>query len=1156
MAKKILGLDLGTNSIGWALIEENKKLIDAGSRIFPEGVNRDKSGLEVSKNETRRLARQIRRQYFRRKMRKMHAAKLLMANGMFPQVQSLSTKITEIHLIEPLRRFFALNPYELRSKAAQGHKLELMELGRIFYQLSQRRGYKGTLLADVDEEGVIFEGKPEENKPGINITKQMAEKFGTLGIYLNSLDPLMERKRNRYVGRDLYVKEFNTIWDQQKEYYPGVLTDELRFALGDVEKGILFFQRGLRSQKSKVGRCVFEKDKPRCQLSHPLFELSRILQFVNNIVIDGIALTSIQKDTVLDLMTSESKNFDFVKIKKKLKVLDLSANYDDKFKAPGSPFLAGLKKILGKQQFDCFDYDLLERLWNVKVFATDKDWLKNHVIDKFNFDDKTAEGFCSIRLPKGYGSLSRKALLGILEFLKIGSKYHEAVWLAGIRRVFNDKWDALSIDQQDFLITNGVEILNKPGVNSVQALGDILKNDFGVMERDLKRLYHHSDLDVPDGSMDQLPPFSDNIRNPLVQQTIQELRKLVNAIIKEYGKPDQIVVEMSRELKLPAEERKKLLKKQFENEERNTKAKDELSKLGLPPTGNNVLKFKLYMELSSKNGTAACPYTGTTIRISDLFDDNLVQVEHIIPYSISLDDSFANKTLCMAATNNAKGDRTPFQFFGSDHAAWEDAKTRAKSLLPYKKYERFIAESNPALNDFISRQLNDNRYSSRIALTYLQHVCSSVRVSRGELTSKLRRQWGLDGILSPSIPVTSIGDGAYVICLNGENEILEIKSWDAGRYKQDLKSFEKKGLAATGYVKSGQFYFDKQRDDHRHHAIDAIVVACSTIGALQNLSKLHHRFANQKTLMTRFNYPMPWDTFYGEVRNRVLQILVSYKKRIRATTPVHKKVDIVVRGVKTHMRSQGLGARGELHKESVYGRYGSDDNQFFHIRKGLENFTAVKDLDKIVDYGIRLLLSDLVKSRLGVTELEPGMAIPNDTFFGRDGSGNRYPKVFLPNANGPGIPIYKVRIREKLGKAVQLHDQVNQWVNPRNNHHVIIGLDASGKPLEKVVSFWEVVERKSKGGNVFEKPSEFVRDIVFMQMNDMFLFPTIEQQKSTADAIYRVQKLSDSDYTFRKTTATLISNPNEEIRIVSYKRWLGLSPQKVRIDVLGRIKSI
>ena len=161
---KILGLDLGTNSIGWALIEEKKKLIDAGSRVFPEGVNRDKSGLEISKNETRRLARQIRRQYFRRKLRKMHVATLLMELDMFPKVDSLPTKITEVFLLDSLRLFFKLNPYELRAKAAKGEKLELLELGRIFYQLSQRRGYKGSLLADSDEEGVIFEGKPKRCK--------------------------------------------------------------------------------------------------------------------------------------------------------------------------------------------------------------------------------------------------------------------------------------------------------------------------------------------------------------------------------------------------------------------------------------------------------------------------------------------------------------------------------------------------------------------------------------------------------------------------------------------------------------------------------------------------------------------------------------------------------------------------------------------------------------------------------------------------------------------------------------------------------------------------------------------------------------------------------------------------------------------------------
>jgi CRISPR-associated endonuclease Csn1 len=416
--------------------------------------------------------------------------------------------------------------------------------------------------------------------------------------------------------------------------------------------------------------------------------------------------------------------------------------------------------------------------------------------------------------------------------------------------------------------------------------------------------------------------------------------------------------------------------------------------------------------------------------------------------------------------------------------------------------------------------------------------------------------WGLDGVLTPTIEAKGKANGSYVACIDADNSILEIKPWSMAKYKADLKQFEAKGLATTGYIKDGKFYFDKQRDDHRHHALDAVVVACSTNSALRHLSTLHARMNNQQALRQRFEVALPWESFYGDVRSRVVDILVSYKKRIRATTPVHRKVDIVINGEKTSIRSKGLGARGELHKESVYGRYGKEGDYYFHIRKGLESFSKVKNLEKVVDDGIRFLLYEHLKKTLNISELDPSTSIPSDVFFGRDENGNRFPKVYLPNENGPRIPLKKVRIREKLGKAVQWHSTANQWVNPRNNHHVIIGLGIDGKPSEHVVSFWEVVERKSRGGKVFEKPTELSKDVVFMQRNDMFLFPTIEAESGKSNAIYRIQELSDSYYTFRKATATNRGNVNEELSIRSYKKWLELSPLKVRIGVLGDLKVV
>lgn len=196
---KILGLDLGTNSIGWALIEDGKTILGIGVRIFPEGINRDSKGKEVSKNESRREKRQLRRQAYRRKMRKMILVKELMKHGMFPEIENIKDVIQDVYLPENLKHYFSTNPYELRAKAYNGEQLSLLDLGRVFYQFAQRRGYKEDLLSDSDEK--------ESKNPDYKLKKTIYEETKdiidetTLGNYLNSLDSHKERLRNRYTVR-------------------------------------------------------------------------------------------------------------------------------------------------------------------------------------------------------------------------------------------------------------------------------------------------------------------------------------------------------------------------------------------------------------------------------------------------------------------------------------------------------------------------------------------------------------------------------------------------------------------------------------------------------------------------------------------------------------------------------------------------------------------------------------------------------------------------------------------------------------------------------------------------------------------------------------------------------------------------------------------
>jgi len=327
---KILGLDLGTNSIGWAIVDDKvNKILGIGSRIFPMGVeNLGDGDNEISKNASRTGARGVRRQFFRRRLRKKILLKALSENNMCP----LSTndfddwKNTKQFPTERLANWFALNPYELRKKALT-EKLSLEEIGRIFYHLIQRRGFLSNSRKGGSDDGAIFKGNPKEGKIGITETQDSIEDK-TLGSYLFEIYPKenqpfqygLERIRNRYTTRKMYVDEFEMIWEKQQQFHSD-LRDDLKQLLGGrkldgyKEDGILFHQRPLRSQKHLVGNCSFEPTKTKCPISAIPFELFRIWQWVNTVEFNGKKISQEDKEKLVTFLCANEKP-EFKKIRK------------------------------------------------------------------------------------------------------------------------------------------------------------------------------------------------------------------------------------------------------------------------------------------------------------------------------------------------------------------------------------------------------------------------------------------------------------------------------------------------------------------------------------------------------------------------------------------------------------------------------------------------------------------------------------------------------------------------------------------------------------------------------------------------------------------------------------------------------------------------
>lgn len=1134
---RILGLDLGTNSIGWALIDDvRNKILGIGSRIFPMGVeNLGDGDREISKNAGRTGARGTRRQFFRRRLRKKILLKALSENKMCPLNSSdfEDWKRTKQFPSEKLVSWFALNPYELRNKALN-EKLSLEEIGRIFYHLIQRRGFLSNSRKGGSDDGAIFKGNAKEGKIGITETQESIQDK-TLGSYLFEIYPKenqpfqsgLERIRNRYTTRKMYVDEFELIWNKQAQFH-SELNEELKTLFGGrkldgyKEDGILFHQRPLRSQKHLVGFCSFEsklkdekgkyirKGLTKCPISAIPFEQFRVWQWVNTVEYNGKKISQEEKEKIVDFLYANEKP-DFKKIRKVIgkESAEFKFNYKDDDKIAGTHTISNLsnKKYFGKKWFE-FSEKEQEDIWHVLYFFDSKSNLKEYAIKNWNFDEKQADDISKFNVKDGYSSLSRKAIGNILPFLKLGFTYDVAVVLGGIKNVFGTDWEKLSDEKRNFLIDNVEGIVrSKTKGGFIDIIKDILKNDYAVSDNQLRKLYHHSaDIEVKE-LLQKLPVGKEadkeiqSIRNPIVITALFELRKLVNELIDDFGKIDEIKVEMARDLKISKSQRNKIRREQKRLERENDRVKKRLEEYGERPTHDNILKFKLWEECKE-----TCPYTGKSISVTQLFSGE-VQIEHIHPWSRSLNDSFSNKTLCYADENRKKGDKTPFEFYGNDEVNWSAIKERALKLFSdtkeypnaYQKFKRFVQQNFD--DDFSSRQLNDTRYISREAKEYLSKICKNIVVSPGQATSNLRQKWGLNNIL------------------NTDNEA-------------------------------------KSREDHRHHAIDALVMACTKVSYVQELAKWnrYNRGYDVK------EFPFPWETFRSDSEKAVEKILVSHK---RVSNDITVRTHITEKNGKKY-KNVGVSARGQLHKETVFGKRKFNGEEAFHVRKSIDSLETAKQIDKVVDEAIKLLILKRVNELGGFVKDK----VPANTFFIVDENGIKQPQIFLPNKNGQPVPILKVRMKENFSGAEKLKDNVNQWVNPRNNHHVLIYKDEKGNLKEEVVTFWTVVERKRTGQSAYQLPADGKEIVTTLHINDMFLLGLNEDEINwenpdydlLREHLFKVQTLSSMFYEFRLSndaTQNKDTNSNVFKRIQSFGEgktgWKNHNPIKVKISVSGKI---
>ncbi len=1040
---KVLGLDVGTNSLGWALLDTAAQtVIDCGVRVFPEGVNDPNTSKEQSKNVVRRQFRLTRRQFERRRRRKEKLRHRLQQLSMMP---------------EDIKQFYRMNPYALRAIALD-KQLTLHELGRVIYHLNQRRGYRSNRKSanEEEEKGTIFAGA--EGKPGINAVEQALRsgKFRTLGEYLASLDTTTQRIRNRFTLRSHHEDEFNRIWKKQAEFYPDIL-NQAQYEY--IAKKCVFFQRPLKSQKKNLGKCTLEPKKFKAPKSQPLSQMFRLLQNLNNLRIitpdrvtdESRMLTAKEREVIFAYLSSH----DVLDTEKKFPVtLKTELGYGKKDsiafnikKLHGLKTEIALRKALGDTHFLSLSDEEKHQMWYILYGAEHEEWVKNYAKSHWQCNDEQAEKCAKIRLEPGYMSLSSKAMRKMMPFLENGDRYDEAAFAAG---------------------------------------------------------YHHSDLRQDKSVADRIPPIT-TIRNPTVMVSLTQVRTVVNCLIDEYGKPDEIHVEMARDLKNPLSKRLEIEKQQKDRAKQREEIKEKLRPHIANPSRNDILRYELWQEANEH-----CPYTGEYISLSRLCSDHSdIDVEHILPYSRTLDNSVMNMTICVREENARKGNKTPWEMYGGDEEMFEELCQRINKM-PYPKQKRFRMNdkqfeqfmTSGEGGDFLDRQLHDTAYIARETKAIMETICTNVIITKGTATADLRHLWGLNDILASQ----EISNDSTAV---------------------------------------------KNRDDHRHHAIDAIVIALTSRRTLQLLSSWNASEKFNRRTKARFQLPRPWDDIFLQSQKAIANIIVSHK--------VNKRV------------------RGALHEETIYGRlkmpftgmpaYDEKQQPYYVVRKSLSGMQDTNPVYKIVDPIVKeTVFQRLIQRGIAEHDLreEKKVKIPKDAFV---------EPLYMPAAKGKKAPrILSVRIALPATKMLPLHSHGDSaaFVEPGNNHHITIFERQTPKGKERkgiITSLFQAVRRVAQKQSPIQRSMDGWDFVCSLQTNELFLrdlhpdavdFHDKSQYHTFAESVYRVQKMTDGQIAFRLHRVAVLDTKLADGSYYTPGRFL-VSPSslkgcKVRISPIGTLE--
>ncbi len=1293
--KKILGLDLGTTSIGWAFVNEAEKenekssIIKLGVRVIPLSTDEEtdfQKGKATSINADRTLKRGARRNLDRYQLRRDALLQILIENNFITNKTLLSEEGSNT----------TFSTYHARAKAVK-EKISKEEFAKVLLMINKKRGYKSSRKTQSDDEGTAIDGmniakfliennftpgqyvyqilkeskkfvpdfyrsdlqsefgeiwdfqkqfypailtaKLKKDLKGKNKTQTWAickEPFQIVGIKLKGkqteqklekyrlrnialvekieleylaiilqeinnqtnqssgyLGAISDRSKELYfnkqtVGEYLYkqlqespharlknqvfyrqdyLDEFEKIWEKQSKFYTE-LTDELK---SKIRNEIIFYQRPLKSQKGLLSICEFENweqevvDKETGEIkiktvghkvipkSSPLFQEYKIWQIINNIEVkDNSTRTKFKLDEeTKELLFAKLNIVEKLSANEVLKLIienpkDCELKYKDiEGNRTNAELYKAYAKILefeGKEynfskmkiekinevihskftelgidtsilsfdpEIDGNDYDKqsILQLWHLLYsFEGDNshtgiEKLLQKLETKFGFKREYAQLIAKVALQDDYGSLCSKAIRKILPFLKEGNGFDIACGYVGYNHSHSKTKE---------------EIVNRE-------LKDVLE----LLQKN-------------------------SLRNPVVEKILNQLVNVVNAIIKDksLGKPDEIRVELARELKKSAKERADMTSNINKATARHEKIRTILqSDFGITKvTRNDIIRYKLWEELE-KNGYKTL-YTNTYIAKEELFSKKF-DIEHIIPQAKIFDDSFSNKTLSVRQVNLDKSNDTAYDFLKKflNENDFIQYLGRVENMYKDKniskaKYNKLIMKLSEISDGFIERDLRNSQYIAKKATQMLQEVSRTVSTTTGSITDRLRSDWHL---------------------INTMKEL-------------NMPKYKKLGLVETIEGKHGQqeqrIKDWTKRNDHRHHAMDALTVAFTKPAYIQYLNNLHARrdenqkqhkiiFAIEQKNLHRnekgkllFKPPIPINEFRTEAKKHLESILISFKAKNKVVT--RNKNKIKVKGKDNYKTKVELTPRGKLHKETVYGKIEQyktgeekigtkfDLAKIKQVAKQLyrealltrlaefegnpkkafggknapskrpiyideaktvelpekvklvwkeENYTIRKDItpdlkiDKVIDVGIKKIL----QKRLQEFDGDPKKAFVNldeNPICINKEKGITVKRVTISGVSNAEALHHKKDHNGNLILDENGNKQAVDFVSTGNNHHVAIYQDEKGNLQEEVVSFYEAVHRVNAGIPIINKNKEGLEFLFTMKQNEYFVFPS------------------------------------------------------------------